>query len=349
MRGHLFSHAPTDTRVDENHAILASGNYRIVYCAQHAPRIAQLLHSIWATIQEALEGIDSAGPRGTPLYNTFFAGVDPATVAGVLSRVATGASIHALHGAGNPTIVCDNPHVPNVVGSDAHAECAKVRGLLALWVEQSNTVFLCEQYLRSGRLEPVAKYCVGDRPGGGYSTGILLAETQWAVLFHELVHLYLDGPYLKNEARGIFAAVDLPPEQAVINPSSYVFFLASMSATTSASCLGGEIAADVMGRGVDIKAGCSVYKPKASLRPPERKLLDNSTAGAQALATDLVLSTTNCTDGNLDVGLGLCAGKKSDVVFDLEPSITAGSAVSMPTGMSTSFVASRLEVVSQLP
>lgn len=209
---------------------MASGNYRIVYCGQHSYRLVSLLHSIWATIQEALEAMDSAGPAGgTPLYNTFFQGVDPARVMAVLERIAVGASVHALRGAGNPTIVCDNANVPDVVGSDAHAECATVRGLIALWVEQSNTVFLCARYLAMNRLEPEPRHCVGYLPGGRYTTGILLAETQWSVLLHELVHLYLNVPALKNEARGIFAATDLSPEQAAINPSSYVFFLASMS------------------------------------------------------------------------------------------------------------------------
>ncbi len=37
------------------------------------------------------------------------------------------------------------------------------------------------------------------------------------------------------------------------------------------------------------------------------------------------------------------------MVFDLEASITAGYAVSTPTGMSTSYVPELFEVVSQLP
>jgi len=134
--------------------MMASGNYRIVYCGQQSHQIAQHLQSIWLTIQEALESIDSAGPAGTPLYNTFFRGVDPTTVKGVLSSVAIGASIPSNDGARNPTIVCDNPSVPEVLSSDAHAECQNVRGLVALWVKQSNTVFLCPKYLLTTRLEP---------------------------------------------------------------------------------------------------------------------------------------------------------------------------------------------------
>lgn len=299
----------------EHYAMMASGNYRIVYCGQHSHQIAQLLQSIWLTIQEALESIDSAGPAGTPLYNTFFRGVDPTTVKAVLERVALGASIPSADGAHNPTIVCDNPSVPSVLSSDVHAECATVRGLMALWVKESNTVFLCPKYLLTTRLEPASQHCVGYLPSGRYSMGIMLGETQWSVLFHELVHLYLRVPSLEEEARGIFAAVDLPPSQAVINPSSYVFFLASMCHNTSHILM--ELR--LTGSGTDIKAGCTAYKPKNSLRPLERELLDNST---QALATDKVVSSTDCADGSLDVGLGLCPGMKSGVVFDLVPSIT---------------------------
>ena len=324
--------------------MMASGNYRIVYCGQHSQQIAQLLQSIWLTIQEALESIDSAGPAGTPLYNTFFRGVDPTTVKAVLERIALGASIPTADGAHNPTIVCDNPSVPSVLSSDAHAECQTMRGLMALWVKESNTVFLCPKYLQTTRREPASQHCVGFLPSGRYSMGIMLGETQWSVLFHELVHLYLRVPSLEEEARGIFAAVDLPPEQAVINPSSYVFFLASMWLQICVCGFLGEFA--LMRRGIDIKAGCTTYKPKDSLRPLERKLLDNST---QALATDKVVSSTDCADGSLDVELGLCPGKKSGVVFDLVPSITSGYSVSAPTGLRTSDVPELFEVVSRLP
>jgi len=319
--------------------MMASGNHRIVYCGQQSYQIAQLLQSIWVTIQEAIESIDSAGPAGTTLYNTFFNGVDPNTVKGVLERVATGASIPFNGGARNPTIVCDNPSVAEAISSDAHAECQNVRGLMALWIKQSNTVFLCPKYLTTSRPEPVAKHCVGYLPSGAYSTGIMLAETQWSVLFHELVHLYLNVPYLENEARGIFAAIDLPASQSAINIPSYTFFLASMWHHISYMYEDFKL----ISRFIDIKAGCTTYKPKDSLRPLERQLLDNSTSCAQALATDEVVSfdsITDCADGSLDVELGLCPGKKPDVVFDLEPSITSGYAVNTPTGMSTSYVAS---------
>ncbi len=51
----------------------------------------------------------------------------------------------------------------------------------------------------------------------------------------------------------------------------------------------------------------------------------------------------------MEVGLGLCPGKKSGVVFDVEASITTGYADSAPTGMSTSYVPALFEVVSQVP
>jgi hypothetical protein len=229
----------------EHYAMMASGNYRIVYCGQHSRQIAQLLQSIWLTIQEALESIDSAGPAGTPLYNTFFRGVDPTTVKAVLERIAIGASIPTSDGAHNPTIVCDNPSVPSVLSSDVHAECATMRGLMALWVKESNTVFLCPKYLLTTRLEPASQHCVGYLPSGRYSMGIMLGETQWSVLFHELVHLYLRVSSLEEEARGIFAAVDLPPSQAAVNPSSYVFFLASMLAPHLCLWFFGRVRTDV--------------------------------------------------------------------------------------------------------
>ena len=60
------------------------------------------------------------------------------------------------------------------------------------------------------------------------STGMLLGETQWTILFHELVHLYLDVPSLVPEVRGIFDVQELESSKAVRNPASYGFFLASM-------------------------------------------------------------------------------------------------------------------------
>ena len=201
-----------------------SGNYQIYYCTTYSVHISQLLQSVWTTIAEALEHLEAMGPEGTPLYNTFFHKADPNKIKGVLSRIAAGDNIAFQGSLQPPLIICDDPSVPAVARSWGHAACQHDPLAHALWGEGTHAVFLCQNYLRNKRVIPSEKQCVG---WNRLSTGRLLGETQWTVLFHELVHLYLGVPNLVPEVRGIFEVQDLDSEDAVRNPPSYGFFLAS--------------------------------------------------------------------------------------------------------------------------
>ena len=165
------------------------------------------------------------GPEGTTLYNAFFHEVDPTTIKGVLSRIAAGDDIAFRGAAHPPLIICDDPTFPAVARSAAHEACQHDPGAQALWMEDTYGVFLCQTYHQNQRLVPTDKQCVGSNR---LSTGMLLGETQWTILFHELVHLYLGVPDLVPEVRGIFEVQELRSEDAVRNPASYGFFLASM-------------------------------------------------------------------------------------------------------------------------
>lgn len=164
--------------------------------------------------------------KGTALYNTFFHNADPNKIKSVLSRIAAGDNIAFRGVLQPPLIICDNPTVPAVVRSAAHAACQHDPGAHALWMEDTHGVFLCQTYFQNKRVVPSEKQCVG---WNRLSTGMLLGETQWTILFHELVHLYLGVPSLVPEVRGIFDVQELGSEDAVRNPASYGFFLASMT------------------------------------------------------------------------------------------------------------------------
>ena len=164
-------------------------------------------------------------PEGTVLYNTFFHKADPNKVKGVLSRIAAGDNIAFGGKLQPPLVICDDPTVPAVARSAAHTACQHDPGAHALWMDETHAVFLCQQYLRNRRVVPSEKQCVGYNR---LTTGMLLGETQWTILFHELVHLYLGVPSLVPEVRGIFEVQDLRSWEAVRNPASYGFFLASM-------------------------------------------------------------------------------------------------------------------------
>ncbi|KAL8788378.1 MAG: hypothetical protein Q9195_007336 [Heterodermia aff. obscurata] len=246
------------------------GNYRIFYCTTHSVHISQLLHSIWTTIGEALEHLEAMGPEGTTLYNTFFHDAEPNKIKDVLSRIAAGDNIAFRGRFQPPLIICEDSSVPAVARSAAHAACQRDPGAQALWGEDTHGIFLCQKYLQNKRVIPNEKQCVG---WNRLSTGMLLGETQWTILFHELVHLYLGVPSLVPEVRNIFEVQELGSEHAVINPASYGFFLAN------------------------IKAGCKKFRPKASLRAHGRLLSDNSTFDIDEPAQDYLIrneTAKNC-------------------------------------------------------
>lgn len=167
-------------------------------------------------------------PTGTTLYNTFFRNVDPATVKGVLSRVLEGEKVPLQGTPQPPIIMCDNADVPAVQRSAVHAACANKAKPNALWPHDTNLVFLCEKFLKNKMALPTAELCVGRiGPDGGRSNGGLLGETQWSILLHELVHLYMIGPSLQPEAMNIYEVEQLRSPLAERNPANYAFFLAS--------------------------------------------------------------------------------------------------------------------------
>ena len=69
--------------------------------------------------------------------------------------------------------------------------------------------------------------CFKRLPNGKFQGGQSLARTQLSVLFHELVHLYLNQSLIKPEVYLLSDIVNLSPADSVRNPANYVFYLAS--------------------------------------------------------------------------------------------------------------------------
>lgn len=147
----------------------------------------------------------------------------------MLELVAIGGDVWVPSRGGNykPFIICDNANVPAVRESSFHAECASNARIRAFHAKEQSEIFLCPRHWTS-EVEPMANHC--PRPIGNrqYVSGVMLGESQWSTLLHELLHIYIGVPTLDPEVYSIWGAPDLPASKAVINPTNYVFFLASM-------------------------------------------------------------------------------------------------------------------------
>lgn len=171
--------------------------------------------------------IDNSYPLETPVFSKFFNGVDPHKVKSVLTGIAAGSSLFLNDQLHRPKIGCSNPDLPEFATSWAY--CWQPNPpVFAMRLNTTPWVFLCPRVFREPRL-PTHDNCVGQPFRGAFSTGQGLGQNQFSHLFHELVHLYLDGPGLTPEIYGIWAAIDLPPSESVENPSNYAFYLASRS------------------------------------------------------------------------------------------------------------------------
>ena len=193
------------------------------------------MHQILVHIEGAVESIDSAGPLGTTVYNKFFNGVDPDRVKAVLSNITAGHDISIHSGPHQPVIACANPDMPHWAASWAACQQSKPKAN-AMWVANSPFIFLCPVFFTYPEV-PTSVNCVGGRATRTtFSTGQGLGANQFGILFHELVHLYLDSPPLEPEMMGLWESLDLPASESVINPTNYVFYLASMFLLSLIQC-----------------------------------------------------------------------------------------------------------------
>lgn len=196
-------------------------------CGDKTLVIGHLLHQMWFSIQEAIESIENSEPQGTPVYNKFFAGVDPIKIKDILTNVATGPNVFIHDQLHQPQISCANPDLPELASAWAYCQQTDP-AIAAMWMPYTPWIYLCPFVFTEPKF-PTEQNCVGVHTPFGYSSGQLLASTQFSNLLHELVHLYLGPESLRPEVYTLWDVINLTAEESAINPASYVFYIASRS------------------------------------------------------------------------------------------------------------------------
>ncbi|KAL8626149.1 hypothetical protein Q9189_008168 [Teloschistes chrysophthalmus] len=230
--------------------ITYSGNYGIVGCEEHTDTVVNALNELWTDLQASLKT-----PNTSTVYNKFFHGVDADRVNTILAHVALGTNITVNGKEFQPTIACATPKIPQVKPYWKFCQNHEVR---SLHIKRTEHVILCPAMFQQ-KTAPENKDCARTRFDGLVSTGQGLARSVMSNLFHVLVQAYL-GDHLEPELYGIHALLDLGASESVINPASYVFYVAN------------------------IKAKCTVFDPPEHLRPPERVLLNDGLPEAQEIS-----------------------------------------------------------------
>ena len=213
--------------------IVNSDNYGVVNkfilykCYGRSAAMETLLLQIFTGLNHAIESITSMGSTPTPVYNAFFGGVDPIVVKGVFERILGGAKISVNGKLMNPSIACVNNQDP--AWKFHLAECNRVPNTQAfLNLQGPNYIFLCPHF-PSLPTAPVEKDCAKlNQARSRLSYSAIGGGTQFTVLLHELVHMYLGQPSLPVEVYDVNPAMSLPPSQSAINPENYAFFVGSM-------------------------------------------------------------------------------------------------------------------------
>ena len=203
-------------------------NKFILYkCSSQSGALETLLLQIFSGLNNAIEAIDSMGLNPTPVYNAFFGGVDPVVVKGVLERIIAGAKIPFNGKLQNPTIACVNNQDSSWAFQSA--ECARIPNTQAfINLRQPNYIFLCSHF-PSLPTAPAEKDCAKlNQARSRLSYSAIGGGTQFTVLLHELVHMYLGQPSLPAEVYDVNPVMSLPPSQSAINPENYAFFVGSM-------------------------------------------------------------------------------------------------------------------------
>ena len=213
--------------IELDYPVTVSGNYWILGCGSQSATVQYVLQKLDEYIHEAVESIDGAGPVGTAISRKFFQGVDPNVIKPLLERIATGPNLTLTYqneqGSHHPTIVCANSFMPEIEKFRLHCQGSKRQ---ASWAIGTHFIVVCPR-TSSLKLLPEPSDCFKRLRNGKFHGGQSLARTQLSVLFHELVHLYLNQSFLKPEVYLLSNIVDLSPADSVRNPANYVFYLAS--------------------------------------------------------------------------------------------------------------------------
>jgi len=243
----LISHllfANPQTTPHEADDFATSGAYHILYCNANSTTIPQaaylqaLLPTTWAYIQDLLQDIilGTASPHG---YAAFFkTNSDLEAVRQVYQDIADGPDVFASAGPGHPSrltqpaIVCANPGEPDTVLQQASCNDPMGFGRTVAGVARhSGIVHLCPIFFRLPRVPRRGACPRVDRATNRFEVGdngLELGRNQFAILVHELAHVYLAERGLggQEEVYGIQGTVEISASASLENAQNYGFYAA---------------------------------------------------------------------------------------------------------------------------
>ena len=204
---------------------VSSGNYLIYSCASEASNVKTILDRIYLALQTAILATDSSA------YKAFFRSADPGSVAAVLNAITAGTNITtAAHGSRRPTLVC-----VNAIDRKIHpfwTICQDSEQTVVIQPPGTSIVFLCPIFFER-ELFPQSTECGSVN----YARTRLISQSyiagsQYGFLTQALADMYIRETMpgkvmLGGDVRDVNECLALPPDQALMNPSSYAYYVSS--------------------------------------------------------------------------------------------------------------------------
>ena len=201
----------------------SSGNYRIYSCGSEAPIVQNILQQSYFSLKTAALSTDGSA------YKAFFRSADPGSVTSILGDIAEGPNITTTqHGSRRPTLICVNP-------TDRHIRvflkiCADSEGTVVIQPPGTPNLFLCPIFF-SRKLFPASTDCgVVNHANTNLIARTYIAGSQYGFLVQALADMYIrrgNAGTPGGDVREENSCLRLAPARAVVNPSSYAFYVSS--------------------------------------------------------------------------------------------------------------------------
>lgn len=273
----------------------SSGNYLIYSCGSEVPDVKNILDLTYLSLQTAMLSTDSAA------YKAFFRTAPPSSLSVVLSAIAAGTNITTpSHGSRRPTVVCVNAMDPQI--RTFWIICQHSEHTVVIQPPGTAIVFLCPIFFDRNPLPQPTDCGVVNHARTGLIAHNYIAGTQYGFLVQALADIYIretryGGKAVGGDVRDENACLALPPSQALMNPSSYAFYVSSKHQPSNPlQSLQREMMMMTLMRvrDQDLRAGCTQFPSRVPINM-DRELLAIDGAGGGNL-TDVL------TNGCFDVG-----------------------------------------------
>ena len=236
---------------------VSTGDYRIYSCSFQALRVKLLLDTTYTWIKTASLSL------GTPAYEAFFGSKNQRYVRNLFECITEGYKVNGSP----PTLVCVNEADLGI--SHYWNRCKEERGIAIITPHNTTDLLLCPQFFELD-IGPQHERCgtVNNANTELNPHGWILG-TQYGFLIEALADLYLPIAMPKTPLDGSVneenACMELPPDEAVRNPSNYGYFTSSkLSLHSIQVCFTPFNEKGVLKGSIikDIRAGCTEFPTK---------------------------------------------------------------------------------------